>query len=61
MKELCELHPIAIADFVCPTEETRKIFGADITIWMNTIQSGRFDDTNKVFEIPNADLVITSY
>lgn len=44
---------IAIADFVCPTEEYRKIFNADFTVWMNTIEEGRFADTNKLFEIPS--------
>jgi adenylylsulfate kinase len=41
-----------ICDFVCPTNETRKEFNADITIWMDTIEEGRFDDTNKIFEKP---------
>jgi len=41
-----------VADFVCPTEETRKQFKADYTIWMDTIKEGRFDDTNKMFEEP---------
>ena len=33
---------IVICDFVCPTKETRKIFEADITIWLDTIEEGRF-------------------
>lgn len=41
-----------ICDFVCPTGETRKQFTADVTIWMDTIAAGRFDDTNKIFEPP---------
>lgn len=42
-----------IVDFVCPTELTRAAFGKpDILIWMNTIQEGRFEDTNKIFEEP---------
>ena len=41
-----------ICDFVCPTELTRHIFEADITIWMDTIEEGRFEDTNKMFEKP---------
>ena len=41
-----------ICDFVCPTGETRKNFNADITIWMDTIEAGRYDDTNKIFEEP---------
>ena len=41
-----------ICDFVCPTKLTRHIFEADITIWMDTIEEGRFEDTNKMFEKP---------
>jgi len=42
----------AIADFVCPTKETRDAFGECITIWVDTIKEGRFEDTNKLFEPP---------
>jgi adenylylsulfate kinase len=41
-----------ICDFVCPTQQTRNQFDADITIWMDTIEKGRFEDTNKMFENP---------
>jgi len=41
-----------ICDFVCPTEKTREQFNPDYTIWMNTIEEGRFEDTNKMFEEP---------
>ncbi len=42
-----------IVDFVCPTDLTRAAFGRpNILIWMNTIQEGRFEDTNKMFEEP---------
>jgi len=43
---------IAVTDFVCPTEEARKAFDPDFTIWMNTIEEGRFEDTNKMFQPP---------
>jgi adenylylsulfate kinase len=43
----------AIADFVCPLKEMRDNFDADFTIWMDTIDEGRFDDTNKLFEPPD--------
>ena len=43
---------IVISDFVCPTKETKQNFDPDITIWMNTIESGRYEDTNKMFEEP---------
>jgi adenylylsulfate kinase len=42
----------AVCDFVCPIEYYRQVFDADIVIWMDTIQSGRFEDTNKLFEPP---------
>ena len=41
-----------IADFVAPLPEMRDIFSADITIWMDTILQGRFEDTNKIFIPP---------
>ena len=41
-----------ICDFVCPTGETRKYFTADLTVWMDTIEAGRFDNTNQIFEPP---------
>ena len=43
---------IAVADFVCPTEQTRSEFDADFAVWMDTINEGRFDDTNKMFIKP---------
>lgn len=42
----------AIADFVCPTAETRSAFGDAFVIWMDTINTSRYDDTNQIFENP---------
>lgn len=53
---------VVIADFVAALEEQRRVFGADVTIFMDTITSSRFDDTNRVFERPaDADWVITEW
>ena len=41
-----------ICDFVCPFEEGREKFNPDVLIWMDTIEKGRFPDTNKIFEEP---------
>lgn len=55
----------AVADFVCPRNEYRTIFAPNITIWMNTIDASRFEDTNKIFEAPEGlriyagDFIIT--
>ena len=43
---------IAVADFVCPTKELRKVFGADFSVYMDTIPEGRFEVTNRMFERP---------
>ena len=43
---------IAVADFVCPTEKARAEFAPDYVVWMDTIKSGRFEDTNRMFEQP---------
>lgn len=49
-----------ICDFVAPTEQIRSIFGADITIWMNTEDESEYEDTNKIFECPSyASIVVT--
>ena len=41
-----------ICDFVAPLVEQRNNFKADWTIWMDTIEAGRYEDTNKAFIPP---------
>ena len=42
-----------VIDFICPTAATREAFGKpDILIWMDTLKEGRFEDTNKLWEVP---------
>jgi len=41
-----------ICDFVAPLVEMRNNLKADWTIWMDTIDAGRFEDTNKAFVAP---------
>lgn len=41
-----------ICDFVAPLVEMRNNFKADWTVWMDTIESGRYEDTNKAFVPP---------
>ena len=50
-----------VADFICPTPEARNLFPADYVVWVDTIQEGRFDDTNKMFVKPDKfDFQVTS-
>jgi adenylylsulfate kinase len=61
MEDLCQIAgKSAVVDFVCPFNLYRKNY--DLTIWMNTIEAGRFEDTNKMFEKPNqVDYEINDY
>ena len=54
MRELADsfLNDFVIADFVAPLPEMRNNFKADWTIWVDTIEKGRFEDTNKMFVPP---------
>ena len=45
---------IVVVDFICPTQLTRDWFEADYTIWMDTIDKGRYNDTNIIFQKPEA-------
>lgn len=42
-----------ICDFVAPLAEMRHNFKADWTIWMDTIEAGRYEDTNRAFVPPD--------
>jgi hypothetical protein len=55
MRELCDLSSAYynISDFVAPLPEMRHNFKADWTIWVDTIEQGRFEDTNKMFQAPD--------
>ncbi len=41
-----------VADFICPTPEARKLFNPDYIVWVNTINKGKYEDTNKMFVKP---------
>ena len=41
-----------IVDFVAPLIEMRSNFKADWTIWVDTITESRYEDTNKIFQVP---------
>jgi adenylylsulfate kinase len=43
----------AIADFICPTEETRSVFGEAFVVWVNRTPVRDFPDTTKLFQAPS--------
>lgn len=55
MRELADKSwaDFVIADFVAPLPEMRYNYKADWTIWMDTIDAGRYEDTNKMFTAPD--------
>ena len=53
---------IVIADFICPTEDAREEFNPDYSIWMNTIEKGEYEDTNKIFQKPKSpNFIVTEW
>jgi adenylylsulfate kinase len=54
MRDLADSYDVdyVICDFVAPLVEMRNNFKADWTVWVDTINQGRFEDTNKVFVAP---------
>jgi adenylylsulfate kinase len=54
----------AVADFICPTAETRAAFlagGPALIVWMDRIEESRFEDTNKMFVPPETfDVRVTA-
>jgi len=57
---VAEAGSTVIADFICPTEETRAAFGEAFTIWVDRISTSRFLDTNQMFVPPKRfDLRVT--
>ena len=54
MREIADVSnkDYVLADFVCPLKEMRDIYDPDFLIWVDTIQEGRFEDTNQIFVAP---------
>ena len=51
-KKIKDQGSYVVADFICPTPGTRILFPADYIIWVDTIEKGRFEDTNQMFVKP---------
>lgn len=53
---------LGIVDFVCPFEKYRNDLNPTFSIYMDTIEKGRYEDTNKAFEKPKQfDIRITQW
>ena len=59
--EVIKKNKNVIVDFICPTAKTRKDFGADYIVWVDTITASKYADTNQMFEKPKKyDFRVTS-
>lgn len=54
MRRLADLSSsyYVVADFVAPTSKLRRVYDPDILIWMDTVHSSRYEDTDKIFKPP---------
>ena len=43
---------IVIADFIAPLAQQRAIFNPNFTVWVDTVGSSQYTDTDSVFESP---------
>jgi adenylylsulfate kinase len=46
-----------VIDFICPLKEGRDIIDSDYVIWMDTVTSSKYKDTDVVFEKPSESVV----
>lgn len=51
--QIDEKGKVAICDFICPLETGRQAFDADLEVFVDTIEKGRYDDTNRLFQRPD--------
>ncbi len=52
---------LAIADFICPTPDTRAAFGEAFLVWVDRIKESRFEDTDRLFVPPDRyDMRVTA-
>lgn len=52
-----------VIDFICPLKQGRDIIAADYIIWMDTISSSKYQDTDSVFEVPTGgvDIIVKDW
>jgi adenylylsulfate kinase len=44
-----------VCDFICPTRQLRDIFKPEMLIFMDTVKSSKFPDTDALFEAPTVE------
>jgi adenylylsulfate kinase len=52
IKNLSDKYELVVCDFIAPQAIHRHIVDADVLIWMDTVKSSQYKDTDKIFEAP---------
>jgi len=52
VKNLSDKYDLVVSDFIAPKVIHRHIVNADILVWMDTVKSSQYKDTDKIFETP---------
>ena len=53
IKNLSDKHDLVVCDFIAPKAIHRHIVNADLLVWMDTVQTSQYKDTDSLFEPPN--------
>ena len=53
IKNLSDRYDLVVSDFIAPRAIHRHIVDADILVWMDTVKSSQYKDTDSLFEPPS--------
>lgn len=53
IKNLSDKYDLVVCDFIAPKAIHRHIVNADLLVWMDTVQTSQYKDTDSLFEPPN--------
>jgi adenylylsulfate kinase len=53
---------VVLCDFIAPTKDLRELYNPDLIIYMNTVSSSKYKDTDALYDPPtNANYIVTTH